>query len=59
MATKFQKGQQVQVKAVIPTGPVQAFRMREDGVILCLVEWTDVDGNVKSRWFKEDDLVEA
>jgi uncharacterized protein YodC (DUF2158 family) len=59
MATKFQKGQQVKVKAVIPTGPIQAFRMREDGVIFCLVQWVDDAGITQIRWFKEDDLVEA
>jgi hypothetical protein len=30
--------------------------MDEDGVIYCLVEWTDVDGTVQQRWFTEDEL---
>lgn len=59
MATKFTKGQQVRVDVVVPTGPIQAFRMNEDGTVFCLVEWTDKKGNVHTRWFKEDDLVEA
>ena len=59
MATKFTKGQQVRVNAVVPSGPVQAFRMDEDGTVFCLLEWTDGEGNVQTRWFKEDDLVEA
>ena len=57
MATKFQKDQQVKVDVVVPTGPVLAFRMSEEGVIYCLIEWTDKDGIEQTRWFKEDDLI--
>jgi len=57
MATKFAKGDEVRVDAVIPSGPVQAFRMDEDGVVYCLIEWTDAASNPQVRWFKEDDLV--
>jgi hypothetical protein len=53
---KFKKGDAVKIKAVIPQGPVVALRMDEDGVIYCLVEWTDVDGTVQQRWFAEDEL---
>jgi uncharacterized protein YodC (DUF2158 family) len=53
---KFKKGDAVTVKAVIPQGPVVALRMDEDGVIYCLVEWTDVDGKAQQRWFAEDAL---
>jgi len=59
MATKFKQGQEVKVNAVIPQGPVQSFRMGEDGVVYCLVEWVDADGNKQKRWFNEDDLVAA
>ena len=59
MATKFQKGDVVKVKAVVPQGPVQAFRMDEDGVVFCLIEWTDAEGNVQQRWFEEDTLTGA
>ena len=55
----FKKGEVVKVKGVVPQGPIQAFRMDEDGIIWCLIEWTDVDGLVQQRWFKEDDLVGA
>lgn len=58
MATKFTRGQSVKVNAVIPAGPVKAFRMDEDGVVWCLLEWA-VDGQVMERWFREDDLIEA
>lgn len=58
MATKFSKGQQVRVNAVIPSGPVKAFRMDEDGVVWCLLEWS-ADNETVERWFREDDLVEA
>lgn len=56
MATKFKKGDEVKVVAVIPQGPVQALRMDEDGVVSCLIEWTDVQGEVHQRWFAEDEL---
>lgn len=57
MATKFKKGDSVKVNTVVPTGPVQALRMDEDGVVYYLIEWMDVDGVMQKRWFSEDDLV--
>jgi uncharacterized protein YodC (DUF2158 family) len=59
MATKFKKGDQVKIQAVIPQGPVQALRMDDDGTVYCLIEWTDKDGQVQQRWFAEDDLIGA
>lgn len=59
MATKFVKGQQVKVIAVIPQGPVQALRMDEDGNFFYLIEWADVDGVMQQRWFAEAELTEA
>jgi uncharacterized protein YodC (DUF2158 family) len=56
MATKFKKGDVVKLVAVIPQGPVEAFRMDEDGVVHCLISWTDVDGNEQTRWFEESQL---
>jgi hypothetical protein len=56
MATTFVKNQNVRVKAVIPQGPVIALRMNEDGQFFYLVQWTDANSNVQSRWFKEEDL---
>jgi hypothetical protein len=56
MATTFVKNQNVRVKAVIPEGPVTALRMNEDGQFFYLVQWTDANGAVQSRWFKEEDL---
>ena len=56
MATKFVKDQTVRVNAVIPEGPVQKLRMTEDGHFFYLVQWTDVNGNVQNRWFKEEEL---
>lgn len=57
MATQFQKGQQVKHRGVIPSGPVSAFRMDENGDIFCLIYWTDADGVEQSRWFKESELI--
>lgn len=57
MATKFKKGDAVKIKTVVPEGPVQALRMDDDGVVYCLIEWTDVEGNTQQRWFAEDDLI--
>jgi len=59
MATKFSKGDEVKLAAVTPQGPIQAFRMDEDGVVSCLIEWTDANGDVQQRWFAEDDLIEV
>ena len=59
MATKFAKGDTVTLDSVPPTGPVLAFRMDSDGIVFCLIEWTDSEGNVQQRWFKEDDLTAA
>lgn len=57
MATKFTKGQNVKLIAVVPQGPVKALRMDEDGNFFYLVEWKDSDGNAQERWFEEDQLV--
>jgi len=59
MATKFKKGDEVKVRAVMPSGPVQALRMDEDGVVFCLLEWVDENGQTQQRWFAEDDLIGA
>ena len=59
MATKFTKGQVVQVLAVTPQGPVQALRMTEDGDFFYHIEWTDADGVTQNRWFPEAALTEA
>jgi len=59
MATKFVKGQDVRVSAVVPEGPVQALRRDEDGNFFYLVEWTDLDGESQQRWFAEEVLVAA
>lgn len=59
MATKFAKGQQVQLNAVVPQGPVVALRMTEDGTFFYLVQWTDADGNSQERWFEESQLAAA
>ena len=59
MSTKFVKGQEVKVNAVIPSGAVQKLRMDEDGVFYYMINWTDVDGTLQERWFMESDLIEA
>lgn len=60
MATKFQKGQAVKLKGVVPQGPVTKLRMDEDtGAVSYLLEWTDADGQPQQRWFTEDELTEA
>ena len=50
MATKFVKGQEVKVSAVIPQGPVEKLRMDEDGNFFYMISWTDADGKVQRRW---------
>lgn len=59
MATKFTKGQAVQVLATIPQGPVQALRMTEDGEFFYQIEWVDENGITQNRWFTETALTEA
>lgn len=56
MATQFSKNQTVRVKTVVPQGAVDALRMDEDGVVYCRLTWTDVSGNVQTRWFAESEL---
>ncbi len=56
MATQFSKNQTVRVKTVVPQGAVEALRMDEDGVVYCRLTWTDVNGNVQTRWFVESEL---
>lgn len=57
MATKFKKGEVVKVNAVLPQGPVESLRMTEDGEFFYMLSWTDVDGQILTRWFREEDLV--
>ena len=57
MATKFKVGQEVGVRAVSPSGAVEAYRMLEDGTIQCLLTWEDESGVQQTRWFNEDDLI--
>jgi uncharacterized protein YodC (DUF2158 family) len=59
MATKFKKGDEVKVVAVIPQGPVDALRMDEDGNFFYQISWVDADGVTQTRWFAEDDLAAA
>jgi uncharacterized protein YodC (DUF2158 family) len=56
MATQFKKGDVVQLKAVIPQGPVEKLRMDEDGTVYCMIAWTDAEGVAHNRWFREDEL---
>jgi len=59
MTTMFTKNKIVKLKAIVPTGPVLSIRMEEDGNIQYLIEWKDVDGELKQRWFNEDQLIAA
>lgn len=59
MATKFIKGQEVTVNAVVPSGPVEALRMDEDGNFFYKISWTDVNGDKQERWFAEEVLKSA
>ena len=57
MATKFKKGDEVKLNVVVPSGAIQAYRMDDDGVVYCLLQWVDANGITQERWFKEDDLI--
>lgn len=56
MAT-FKKGDVVTVNTVVPSGPVQSIRMDDEGTVLYLISWVDIDGNNQTRWIDEDNLV--
>ena len=56
MATKFAKGQEVKLTAVVPQGAVKALRMDEDGNFFYLLEWDDLNGDRQERWFEEAQL---
>jgi hypothetical protein len=56
MATKFTKGQDVRVKAVVPQGPVEKLRMTEDGEFFYMISWVDINGVTQTRWFAEEEL---
>ena len=53
----FKKGDVVTVKVVVPSGPITALRMDEDGVVSYLVQWTDINGVEQQRWFTDAELV--
>jgi uncharacterized protein YodC (DUF2158 family) len=57
MATKFKKGEIVQVNKVLPKGPVLALHMSAEGEFFYEIEWTDAEGVTQQRWFAEDELV--
>lgn len=57
MATLFKKGDAVRVNTVVPSGPVEALRMDEDGVVYCLIRWTNKDGQMQERWIDEKELI--
>jgi uncharacterized protein YodC (DUF2158 family) len=59
MATTFQKGQTVRLNKAVPEGQVIKLRMDENGNFFYLMRWVDENGNTKSRWFAEDELVAA
>jgi hypothetical protein len=51
----FKKGDVVTVNVTIPSGPILAMRMDEEGTVMCLVEWTE-KGQKVTRWFEQDQL---
>ncbi len=57
MAIIFKKGDVVQVKVEVPTGPVRDFRLDDNGDVWYLVAWTDAFTGVQAeRWFPETAL---
>jgi hypothetical protein len=59
MATNFKKGDMVKAIAIIPTGPVESIRMLDDGTVVYLVTYTDVNGVEQQRWFDEEQITAA
>lgn len=57
MATKFAKNEQIRVVTVVPSGPVEAFRMDEEtGEVYYRISWVDAYGVNQTRWFPESEL---
>lgn len=58
MGFKFQKGDKViQIPPVLVTGEVGDFELdREKGEVSVRVDWTDEDGNIHQRFFKENEI---
>ncbi|CAB4134670.1 hypothetical protein UFOVP274_32 [uncultured Caudovirales phage] len=61
MALKFRKGDNVAVnlKRVIPTGPVMDIKLDDDGQIQYLIEFMNENEEIHARWYYEDELVAA
>jgi len=59
MAATYRKGDMVKAVAVIPTGPFESIRMLDDGTVVYLVTYTDVNGVEQQRWFDEDQITAA
>jgi hypothetical protein len=59
MATTYKKGDVVTVNTIVPSGPVEAIRMDEEGTVFYLISWTDINGDEQTRWFSEENLVTA
>lgn len=49
----------VKAVAIIPTGPVESIRMLDDGTVVYLVTYTNVNGEEQQRWFDEDQITAA
>ena len=54
----MKKGDIVKLDVTVPSGPIIAMRMTEEGDVQCLVEWQDENGT-QQRWFNQDQLVAA
>ena len=59
MAANFKPGAQVKVNVAPPQGEVKHLSVSQDGEIEYLVEYTDAEGAVHQRWFKEAELIGA
>jgi hypothetical protein len=59
MASTYRKGDMVKAVAIIPTGPVESIRMLDDGTVVYLVTYTNVNGEEQQRWFDEDQITAA
>lgn len=55
----FKKGDNVKVAIQVPAGPVEGFRLDEDGNMQYLISWVDSNNESHQRWFNEADLVAA
>lgn len=59
MAANFKLGDEVRLNKPVPQGQVMQLSVDQEGNITYLMQWTDAEGTIHQRWFKEAELVKV